>query len=162
MSKLEHLLSQHQADLEAVVRRYVHDPADRDDLRQEIAVAVWKALPRFRGEASERTYLVRIAQNRAISFCVRRARWRALWADLHDDLRSSADPAAECEGHSLSQTVRDLMATLPTNQRRVLALTAEGFSPADIADRCGGSAGSVRVALFRARQALRLLLGPIG
>lgn len=158
MSDLERLLTEHQADLEAVVRRYVDDPVDRDELRQDIAVAVWRALPTFRGESSERTYLVRIARNRAITFCVRRARWRSVWADLHDDLGISSDPIAEFDGRMLRQRLRALMATLPSQQRLVLSLTAEGFSPADIADRCGASAGTVRVALFRARKALRQLL----
>lgn len=158
MTSLERLLAEHQAELEAVVRRYVEDAADRDELRQEIAVAVWKALPTFRGEASPRTYLLRIARNRAITFCVRRARWRRVWTDLRDDLGVSSDPVAEFDGRELGQRLRAMMATLPSQQRLVLSLTAEGFSPTDIADRCGESAGAVRVALFRARRALRRLM----
>lgn len=162
MSKLERILSAHHADLESVVRRYVDDPADRDELRQDIAVAVWKALPTFRGESSERTYLIRIARNRAISYCVRRARWRALKADLHEDLGLGSDPTTEFDGRALGQRLSALMATLPSQQRLVLSLTADGFSPADIAERCGASAGTVRVALFRARKALRRLLDSDG
>jgi DNA-directed RNA polymerase specialized sigma24 family protein len=39
----------------------------RDDLVQEIALAIWKAIPRFRGDSSERTWVYRIAHNVAIT-----------------------------------------------------------------------------------------------
>src|SRR5258708_17598514 len=52
---------------------YTNTQADRDDLLQEIAMALWQAWPRFRGECSERTFLFRIAHNRAIA-CLARAR----------------------------------------------------------------------------------------
>jgi DNA-directed RNA polymerase specialized sigma24 family protein len=55
------ILAEHAVHIEAVVRRYVDDPMDRDDLRQEIAIAVWRAMPRFAGRATERTYVLRIA-----------------------------------------------------------------------------------------------------
>jgi len=84
-ANLQRILVAHATDIEAVVRRYVGDEMDRDDLRQEIAIAVWRALPRFLGESSERTYVLRIAQNRAISFRLRLARNRALFNDLGDD-----------------------------------------------------------------------------
>lgn len=158
MSQLERLLAEYQEDLEAVVRRYVSDPSDRDELRQDIAVAVWKALPSFRGESTERTYLIRIARNRAISFCVRRARWRRAWTELREDLGISGDPSSECDGHELRRQLQAMIATLPSQQRLVLALTAEGFSPADIADRHGSNAGAMRVALFRARKTMRRLM----
>src|SRR5260370_9667086 len=50
---------------------YTNTPTDRDDLLQEIAMALWQALPRFRGECSERTFLFRIAHNPAITYLCR-------------------------------------------------------------------------------------------
>jgi DNA-directed RNA polymerase specialized sigma24 family protein len=55
--------AEHRAAYEGLLRRYTgplrrlawsygHDPAGRDDLFQEIAMALWTALPRFRGESS--------------------------------------------------------------------------------------------------------------
>jgi RNA polymerase sigma factor (sigma-70 family) len=51
---------------------FTSTPADRDDLFQEMVLAVWQALPSFRGESSPRTYLFRIARNRAIAHMVSR------------------------------------------------------------------------------------------
>src|SRR3954469_13757464 len=46
---------------------YAFDAADREDLFQDIFLAVWRALPGFRGEASTRTWLYRIAHNVALT-----------------------------------------------------------------------------------------------
>src|SRR5215475_12100394 len=51
---------------------YTNNLSDRDDLFQDIALAIWKALPGFRGESAERTFIFRIAQNRAITFISQR------------------------------------------------------------------------------------------
>ena len=51
---LTRILAEHAPDIEAVVRRYADDPMDRDDLRQEIAIAVWRAMRRPRKRADLR------------------------------------------------------------------------------------------------------------
>src|SRR2546427_10516711 len=57
---------------------YVDSASDHDDLMQEILLALWRALPRFRGESSERTFALRVAHNRGITFAVRRRRFERL------------------------------------------------------------------------------------
>jgi RNA polymerase sigma factor (sigma-70 family) len=57
------LLATHGPSLARLAGSYARDPTEREDLFQEIAIAVWRALPRFRGECSERTFLFRIAHN---------------------------------------------------------------------------------------------------
>ena len=61
---------------------YTEHSSDRDDLFQDIAIALWKALPGFRGECSERTFLFRVAHNRAIDYL---RRHRAITASIDDD-----------------------------------------------------------------------------
>jgi RNA polymerase sigma-70 factor (ECF subfamily) len=152
---LTRLLTAHAAALETIVRRYVDDPMERDDLRQEIAIALWRALPRFRGSAAERTYVLRIARNRAITHCLRLARRRALCNALPDDLAAPAPDTGEHDIESLRRTMFALIDQLPSIQRDVLALTAAGCTPTQIAARTGRNAGAVRVALHRARHLLR-------
>ena len=65
-AQLERLLAAHGAGLHRVARAYAKNPAEAADLAQEIAVAVWRALPGFRGQCSERTFVFRIAHNRGI------------------------------------------------------------------------------------------------
>ena len=66
--RLTALLTVHGSALTRLAASYVNATADRDDLVQDIVVAIWRALPRFRGECSERTFIFRIAHNRAIAY----------------------------------------------------------------------------------------------
>src|SRR5687767_12625712 len=159
---LQRLLVTHSADIEAIVARYVDDEMDRDDLRQEIAIAVWRAMPRFLGQSSERTYVARIAQNRAISFRLRLARNRALFAPLGDDDATVTSHSGEFDVHRMQAQVVAAMAELPPAQHNILELAAAGFSPNQIAARTGRSSGAVRVALHRARETVRRLLSQSG
>ena len=156
---LQRILVTHAGDIEAVVRRYVDDEMDRDDLRQEIAIAVWRAMPRFLGASSERTYVLRIAQNRAISFRLRLARNRALFHDIADDAVAVGSHSGEYDLRRAYAQVMDAMTKLPASQHDVLALAAAGYSPRQIASRTGRSSGAIRVALHRAREAVRRLIG---
>jgi len=65
------LIGQYEAALRRLAAGYVVHAADREDLFQEIAVGLWRAIPAYRGEASERTWLYRIAHNIAISSSTR-------------------------------------------------------------------------------------------
>ncbi|MBZ5522965.1 MAG: RNA polymerase subunit sigma-70, partial [Acidobacteriia bacterium] len=51
------LIAEYQGALRRLAAVYVTDSRDREDLVQEIAVALWQAIPGFRGESSERTWL---------------------------------------------------------------------------------------------------------
>ena len=156
---LTRILAEHAAHIEAVVRRYADDPMDRDDLRQEIAIAVWRAMPRFAGRATERTYVLRIAHHRAVTFCLRRPGNRALLPRLSSDDQLTMTMSGEHEHMHLADRLRDAMGRLPGVQREVLALAADGHSPNEIARVTGRNAGAVRVALHRARATLREWLG---
>ena len=63
----ERLMREHGPSVMRLAAAHESNPANRDDLVQEIALALWKALPQFRGECSERTLVFRIAHNRAVT-----------------------------------------------------------------------------------------------
>lgn len=158
-AELKRLLVTHSTDIEAIVRRYVDDEMDRDDLRQEIAIAVWRAMPRFLGQSAERTYIVRIAQNRAITFRLRLARNRAVFHPLDNEEAAVGSHSGEYDLRRMHGQIIAAVATLPTVQQRVLTLSAAGYSPQQIATRIGRSSGAIRVALHRAREAVRRCIG---
>ena len=112
-------------------------------------------MPRFRGECSERTFVFRIAHNRAIAYITRR---RLPLADEDVDIEiEDARPNPE-EALSTEQQGRRLMdavQSLPVNHRQVVTLMLEGFSYAEIADVLGITETNVGARLTRARQMLR-------
>jgi RNA polymerase sigma-70 factor (ECF subfamily) len=156
--RLDSLLALHGASLTRLAGSYVRDVGDRDDLLQEIAVAIWQALPRFRGECSERTFLLRIAHNRAIAFISRR----------HLPLRETCEEF-EIEDHrpnpeetmatgQQGQRLLEAIQRLPVSLRQVVTLALEGLSYAEIGDVLGITETNVGARLTRARQRLRQLL----
>jgi len=134
---------------------YTNTPSDRDDLLQEIALAVWRALPGFRGDCAVRTYLFRIAHNRAIDHLAR-SRGRFPLAAGDAEVR---DPAPGLEsGLARAQTAAQLRAAihrLPLVYRQVIMLTLEDLGYAEIAEVLGISESNVGARLSRARQLLR-------
>ncbi len=156
---LESCLREHGAALWRAVASYAPPGAERDDLAQEVLLAVWRALPRFRGESSLKTFLLRIAHNRCLSLAWRRARLEVDDVELLHvpDPRPPVDEqvADRQRGERLLSHVR----ALPLGQRQVLTLALEGLTHAEIAAVVGITAENVAVRLGRAREALQRLLG---
>ena len=46
--------------MDRILSTYERDPSAREDMHQDLALAVWRALPSFRGAASHRTFIARI------------------------------------------------------------------------------------------------------
>jgi RNA polymerase sigma-70 factor (ECF subfamily) len=137
---------------------YVRSAGDREDLFQDIAFAVWRALASFRGECSERTFLFRIAHNRGIAYITRR---QLPLSDSEgepeiEDARPNPEQALSTlqQGRQLLEAVQ----RLPVGQRQVVSLMLEGLSYSEIAEVLGLTETNVGARLTRARQTLRRLL----
>jgi RNA polymerase sigma-70 factor (ECF subfamily) len=150
----DRLLAANGRALMRLAAAYTDTSSDRDDLLQEIAMALWQALPRFRSECSERTFLYRIATNRAIAYLARR---RA--HPVTDDEIEVHDPAPDPEtGLVQQQRVKRLkraIRRLPLVYRQAITLSLEGLGYGEIAEVLGISESNVGVRLTRARQILR-------
>lgn len=146
----------HGPALWRVIASYAPTGAERDDLAQEVMLAIWKALPRFRGESSPRTFLLRIAHNRCLSHAWQRAR-RPASGDA--GLLHLPDPRPALDEMLVRQQRAERflahVRTLPLGQRQVLTLALEGLSHAEIAEVVGITPQNVAVRLGRARDALR-------
>jgi RNA polymerase sigma-70 factor (ECF subfamily) len=151
----EQLLAEQGPALWRAVASYAPPGAERDDLAQDVLLAVWQALQRFRGQGSLRAFVLRIAHNRGLSHAWRRAR-RPLAEPEPVDV---ADPRPGVEelvaaNQRAEQFLRHLR-TLPLGQREVLALALEGLPHAEIAAIVGITPENVAVRLGRAREAVR-------
>jgi RNA polymerase sigma-70 factor (ECF subfamily) len=138
---------------------YEPDPTDRADLLQEITLALWKALRSFRGECSERTFVYRVAHNRALTHRrqARRDRWVSIEAaaELPDPRPDPAGWAAIREG---SQRLLGAVRSLAPVRRQVVTLRLEGLPNREIAQVLGLSENAVAIHLNRAKKQLAQLL----
>jgi RNA polymerase sigma-70 factor, ECF subfamily len=152
----EDLLRRYTRPLQRLAWSYEHDPSGREDLFQEIAMALWTALPRFRGDSSERTWVYRVAHNTAISFAASRQRRHD--RERTNDLAREPSSSPQQEGAAISRQQRDLLWSavqeLPIAERQIIVLHLEGLSAAEIHTITGVSAGAIATRLTRIRQKL--------
>jgi RNA polymerase sigma-70 factor (ECF subfamily) len=153
--EIERVLATYGPMLRRQAAAYEREPAAREDLLQEILLALWRALPRFRGECSERTFVLRVAHNRALTHAFRRP-------PRPVDLEAVAEVADPRPGPdhdaALEQQRERLLAALhrlPLPARQVLTASLEGLNGAEIAALLGITENNANVRLSRARRALR-------
>jgi RNA polymerase sigma factor (sigma-70 family) len=154
------LLKEHDPALRRLAASYERDPGRRQDLVQDIWLAVWQALPRFRGESSERTFVFRIAHNRAISHIDYSQRRRVELLEEDAPIATGdPDPETSLSQQQRSARLHQAVQDLPIAMRQVVVLTLEGLTNAEVADIVGTTENNVAVRLTRARAALSRALG---
>jgi RNA polymerase sigma factor (sigma-70 family) len=152
----EDLLRRYVPALRRLARSYTREPVEQEDLLQEIAMGLWTALPNFRGDSSERTWLYRVAHNTAISFVTGRNRrsQRELGGTAPELAAPSPNPESSVIEDQQRARLWAAVAELPLTDRQIVGLHFEGLSAAEIEAVTGLSAGSVATRLTRARQKL--------
>jgi RNA polymerase sigma factor (sigma-70 family) len=136
---------------------YELDPMLREELLQEVLLAIWEALPRLRDPERLAPFALRIAHNLGASHvrsAVRRPASQSFDEEAHSGLRPCARDDA---GDARSQWLFEALATLPVNLRQPLMLQLEGFDYQEIAGLLGISVDNVGVRVHRARARLKAL-----
>jgi RNA polymerase sigma-70 factor (ECF subfamily) len=155
----DEIIATHLAMVRRIAAAYESNPSAREDLVQDILCAVWLALPRFRGEGGLRSFIARIAANRAVTHVQRSLR-------LPDSTELTNDLAA-CErgpeAHAIAMDDRGKLVkalrTLPIGLREPALLALEGLTQQEIADILGVTPNAVAIRMMRAKSRLRKLMG---
>jgi RNA polymerase sigma-70 factor (ECF subfamily) len=130
-AKFGQLLDTHASALRRLCSAYRRNARGQQDLFQEIAVAPWTALPRFRGDASERTWLYRIAHNVALTDSARWQRRRSREVPFEQD-----PPVVSPEG-GRREDLLDAVRRLEPIERELALLYLEGLTTREIGDVLG-------------------------
>lgn len=173
------VLEPHRAALTGHCYRMLGSTLDADDAVQEAMFRAWKALDRFDGRSSMRTWLYRIATNVCLDTLAARGRRarpfeegpvgsvddeltqrpRSHWLEPIADVRAIPADSNPAEELMLRESIRlafvAALQHLPPKQRAILLLTQVlGWSAADVAESLETSVAAVNSALQRARATL--------
>jgi RNA polymerase sigma-70 factor, ECF subfamily len=128
-----------------------------DDLCQETFARAIKALPKFRGESSARTWLLSIARRTCADELRARTRRR------RQNALAAAARAVAATDPSSGIAVADFISRLEGDRRTAFVLTQVlGLSYAEAAEVCGCPTGTIRSRVARARADLLALLQSAG
>jgi RNA polymerase sigma-70 factor (ECF subfamily) len=133
------------------------DTGDADDLTQEVYLRAIKALPRFRGDASARTWLLAIARTTVADHIRTLQRRRAASTNAAASARRTAPAASAAVVAAPDEHVvlRAVIGQLPEDRRTAFVLTQVlGLSYAEAAEVCRCPIGTIRSRVARARAEL--------
>lgn len=152
--ELERLVLQYQQPLLRTCFLYLRDRTLAEDAVQETFLKAYRSLASFRGECSEKTWLMKIAMN---TCCDLRRAHRLRSIDprrIPELLPQAAEPFAPAEEELVTQVIQ-----LPRKLREVILLYYyQDMTVTEIAVSLGISQSSVSGRLKRARGKLRTLL----
>ena len=149
----------------ALARRILHEPADAEEILQEVFLQAWNQAARYReSRSSVSTWLVMLTRSRAIDrLRSRKSRDRTL-ATLKEENprdRTSAVALGNVWMHERRERLLKELATLPEEQRTVLELAFyRGMSQSEIAAHTAIPLGTVKTRTLLAMRKLRSALGP--
>ncbi len=148
------VLNEYKGMLVRIASSYEADHALAQDLLQEIMLALWQALPKYRGEGSIKAFVARVAQNKCLTHVSKQMR-HPKSEELSPDIENSADSQEE----TLSQgqhreLLRRAVRELPLMQRQVVTLALEGFTHREVAYALGISINNATVRFARAKEQL--------
>ncbi|EZH74194.1 MULTISPECIES: RNA polymerase sigma factor [Aquimarina] len=152
-------LEQNQNIVHKVCRIYTSDPDSHNDLFQEITIQLWKAYPKFRGDAKFSTWMYRVALNTAITL-YRRSKRSIKTADL--DTMNFKIKAEEYDDEVEQQLKLMYAAVKQLNdiEKALVFLYLEDKSYKEIADTMGISEVNARVKMNRVKTKLKKILNP--
>lgn len=161
--ELEHkfvgLLEKNQNIVHKVCRIYTDDRDSHNDLFQEITIQLWKAYPKFRGDAKFSTWMYRVALNTAITL-YRKSKRTPKTQDYDSvHFKISASPYDDTEEQQL-KVMYDAVKELNDIDKALVFLYLEDRNYQEIAETLGISEVNARVKMNRIKKKLRTIINP--
>ncbi len=178
----EQLVAPYRGELHAHCYRMLASVHDAEDALQETLLRAWRAIGRFEGRSSLRSWLYTIATNTSLNLIAKRPKRvlpidygprtdphdgpgepiiESVWIEPYPDERLGLDEgvAGPDASYELRESVElafvAALQHLPANQRAVLILREVlGFSAAEVAETLDTTVASVNSALQRARKSV--------
>lgn len=159
------IVARYELAVAAVVIGMLGPGDEADDVGQEVFIRFYRALDSYRGEASLKTYLSRIAMNLSLNAIKRRRRLRDRFVRRNEliaaDEPATEDASMDAETNERIQAVRSAVSRLGEKHRPVVVLRMiEGYSTRETAEILEIPEGTVMSRLARGMAELRDPLQP--
>ena len=154
------LVQEHQNLIHKICRLYTNSDAEHKDLFQEITIQLWKAYPKFRGDAKFSTWMYRVGINTAISL-YRKSKSR-IQSFSFDDV-SYKIPQTETYDDTQDQQLKSIYAAIKQFNdidKAVIFLYLEDKSYKEISEMIGITEVNARVKMNRIKKKLKTQLNP--
>jgi RNA polymerase sigma factor (sigma-70 family) len=165
----DYLVTNHQVRIYNACLGVLRDPADAEDIAQEVFVEVYRSINGFKGEAKLTTWMYRIAMTKSLDLLRSRKRKKrfafvkSLYSKDSDSPRIDppdfVHPGVQLENKEMAGYLFKAIDELPENQKVAFTLNKiEGLSYQEISEVMETTVSSVESLLFRAKQNLKDLL----
>lgn len=150
-------IAAHGPDIARFVAGYEADPARRQELLQEVHLALWRSLAGYQGQCSLRTWVYRVAHNVGVTHVQKSLRFAERGAAELDAAQAEPDDRADprhVERRLDLQHVLRLVHSLGPPDRQVMLLYLEDVDAAGIAEVTGLSPAHVATRIHRIKSLL--------
>jgi RNA polymerase sigma-70 factor (ECF subfamily) len=153
------LLEENQNIVHKVCRLYTNNYDAHNDLFQEITIQLWKAYPKFRGDAKFSTWMYRVGLNTAITL-YRKSKRRITTQDIDTvQFKLSAENYDNTEEQQL-KILYQAIHNLTDIEKALVFLYLEDKNYRDISETMGISEVNARVKMNRVKKKLKKILNP--
>jgi RNA polymerase sigma factor (sigma-70 family) len=157
-------MTEYEKLLRHIITGFEAKPAIQDELFQEIALNIWRALPSFRHDSAVKTFVARIAHNILATHVSKAVKSVKVDQDI-DALNQEAEkdqiqptPYQSLDKEQRQARLAKSIRQLKLDQQQVITLALEGMSYQEISDVLVITTNLVGVRLQRAKAALIKLM----
>lgn len=161
----EEVVRRHYTDVYRICAYFTHDREEAWDLSQDTFINAHRAIGSFRGDASLKTWLLRIASNRAKDYLKKKRLRTVPLEGGHAERigKSDPDPGDLARGEEIGRALEAALQMLSPAHRLAITLREyEGLSYEEMAKIMKCRVGTVMSRLHHARKYLREHLEALG
>lgn len=149
------LLEENQGIIYKICHIYGRSDAEKDDLFQEISIQLWRAYPKFKGNAKFSTWMYRVALNTSITY-LRKTKKQKLEVELKPEITSGIKVSEynneiELQLQQMYKAIEGLNAV----EKALVFLYLENKPYNEISETLGISSVNARVKMNRIKAKLR-------
>ena len=142
----ELIIKKYEQKIYWLIRRYVNDHNDADDLMQEVFIKIWKGLANFREDSQLYTWMFRIASNECVNFHRKnKQKVQVAIEDVNEQEFINQVGDNPMDGNKIQQKLQLALDTLPEKQKMVFHLKYyQEMKYEDMSQLLGTSVGALK------------------